>query len=230
MVRSIFAVVTHFAEMAFLTFLFAGASRAQSISGIVYDPTGGVVVGARVMVMQDYVKKQESKSGERGEFSFAGLQAGMYQLQIKQPRFSIFQQTVQLEPGQGVRVYAVLAPARVVEELEISSELPDGVRKAAPNETAVRKGGKVQPPQILAPLRPAYPRGAASRGLQGTVVLFATVRTDGSVGEVVVMKSPDKELAQEAVRVLKTARYQPCRLNGQPVENQMTAVFYFRLR
>ena len=114
--------------------------------------------------------------------------------------------------------------------MEITSEIPEGVRKAAPRESAVRKGGEVEPPQVQAPLRPAYPRGAASRGLEGTVVLLATIRADGSLGDVVVMDSPDKELEQEAVRAVKMARYQACRLNGQPVENQMTAVFHFRLR
>ena len=230
MLKTASIAARHITEMGLMILLTAGASRAESVSGIVYDPTGGVVVGARVMVMEDYVKQQESKSDGRGEFSFAGLHAGMYQVQIKQPRFSIFQQTVQIEAGQAVRVYAVLSPARVVEEMDITGELPEGVRKAALGETAIRKGGDVQPPQAQAPLRPAYPRGAASRGLEGTVVLLATIRADGSVGDVAVMQSSDKELEQEAVRAVKAARYQACRLNGQPVENQITAVFHFRLR
>ncbi len=230
MLRSLWSAVRILAAMALLIFLFAGTSRAESISGIVYDPTGGVVVGARVMVMEDYVKQQESKSDARGEFFFAGLRAGIYQVQIKQPRFSIFQQTVQIEAGQAVRVYAVLMPARVVEELDITSQLPEGVQKAAPGENALRKSGEVRPPQAVAPLRPAYPRGAANRGVEGTVVLLATIRTDGSVGDVVVMESPDKDLEQEAVRAVKAVRYQACQINGQPIDNQMTAVLHFRLR
>jgi TonB family protein len=228
--KSFLVVGRIFAAIVLFVLLFAVTTRAETISGIVYDPTGGVVVGARVMVMEDYVKRQESKSDDRGEFSFAGLHAGMYQVQIKQPRFSIFQQTVQIETGQSVRVYAVLGPARVVEELDITSEIPAGLRKSAPGENAVRKGGEVQPPQALEPLRPAYPRGAARRGVEGTVVLLATIGADGSVGDVVVMESPDKELEQEAVRAVKTARYQACRMNSQPVKNQMTAVFHFCLR
>jgi len=230
MLKSLFSLARFCAAIVLLIFFSAGKSHAEGISGIVYDPTGGVVVGARVMVMKDYVKKKESKSDGRGEFSFAGLKAGMYQVQIKQPNFSIFQQTVELKSGQAVRVHAVLSPARVVEEMDITGELPEGVHKAAQGEIAVSKGGEVKPPQATSPLRPAYPRGAAGRGLEGTVVLLATIHADGSVGDVAVMESPDKELEQEAVRAMKAARYQACRLNGQPLENQMTAVFHFRLR
>jgi TonB family protein len=210
--------------------LAAGASHAQSISGIVYDPTGGVVTGTRVMRMQDYVKAQESKSTPSGEFSFAALKPGMYQLQIKQPMFSLFQTTVMLEGDEQARVYAVLPLARSFEEVQINAHLPAGTRKSVAAEPAIRAGGRVEPTKALQPPRPAYPPGAAARGLEGSVVLFATIKTDGSVAEAIVLKSPDQELTDEAMRAVRKCRYQPMKLNGQPVETQMAIVFNFRLQ
>jgi TonB family protein len=230
MLRSPSAVVNAIATAWFATALFAAISYGQSVSGIVYDPTGGIVSGARVMLMEDYVKMREMKSSPSGEFSFADLKPGMYQLQIKQPRLSLFQSTVVLEGAEPVRIYAVLSPARVMEQVEIGATLPEGIPKAALPEPEIRIGGKVEPPEPLVPARPAYPPGAVSRGIEGPVVLFATIKTDGSVGDVTVMGFPHSELQEEAVSALKKCRYRPAELDGQPMENQMTIVFNFRLR
>jgi TonB family protein len=230
MSKSASAVVRATVAVWFATILFAAVSYGQSISGVVYDPTGGVVAGARVMLMQDYVKMREMKSSPSGEFSFADLKPGMYQLQIKQPRLSLFQATVVLEGDERARVYAVLPPVRVVEQMEIAAKLPEGVSKAVLPEPEVRVGGEVELPEPMAPARAAYPPGAASRGIEGPVVLFATIKTDGSVGNVVVMRSPDSELRDAAVSALEKCRYRPAKLNGQPMESQMTIVFNFRLK
>jgi len=88
----------------------------------------------------------------------------------------------------------------------------------------------VEPPQPLSPPRPVYPPGAASRGVDGAVVLFATIKTDGSVDNIVVMESPDAELQQEAIRAFKKCRYQPAKLNGQVIEDQITIAFNFLLQ
>jgi TonB family protein len=224
------AILSRIARVCFPIILAAGTCHAQSISGIVYDPTGGVVSGARVMLMQDYVKVQETKSAPSGEFSFTALKPGMYQLQIKQRMFSLFQITVMLEGNEQARVYAVLPLARVFEEVQTNAQLPAGTQKGAAAEPASRAGGRVEPAKALEPPRPAYPPGAAARGLEGSVALFATIKTDGSVSDVVVLKSPDQALAEEAIPAVKKSRYQPMKLNGRPVETQMTIVFNFRLQ
>jgi len=230
--KSLSAVLNLLVTAGFAIALSAGASCAQSISGIVYDPMGGIVSGARVIVMQEYVKMQETSSSPTGEFSFATLPPGMYQLQIKQPRFSLFQTTITLEGNAPARIYAVLPLIRVMEEVRIKAALPPGAQKAvaAKRPRTIRVGGNVEPPQPLSPLRPAYPPGAASRGVEGPVVLFATLKADGTVSDVVVMGSPDSELQEEAIRALKKCRDQPAMLDGQLIETQMTIVFNFQLQ
>lgn len=180
------------------------------------------------MLMQDYVKMQESKSDVQGNFCFTGLARGMYEVQIKQPRMNLFQQTVEVG-GEAVRVYAVLPLARVVEEVEVSTKMAAGTRKSAPLQRAIRAGGKVEPPEALGRLRPSYPPGAAARGVEGSVILSAMIRKDGLVDDVRVMGSPDTELEEEAIRILTKCHFVPAKLNGQPVDNLMVFVLDFQL-
>jgi TonB family protein len=203
---------------------------AQSISGVVYDPDGGVVPNARVMLMQDYIKQKEIKSGEAGEFAFPGLQPGMYQLQVKRERLSLFQQTVMLEGKEPARVYAVLPLARETESVQINARLASGVRKSERSVSkAVPLGGKVEPAKSLQPLRPAYPASAVARGVEGTVVLYATINTDGAVSAPIVLESPDPDLEKEALQTAWKLRYQPMKLNGHPIQCQVTIILDFRL-
>ncbi len=201
----------------------------QSISGVVYDADGSVVPNARVMLMQDYVKQSESRSGDSGEFVFAGLQPGVYQLQVKQERFSLFQQTVRLG-SESERVYAVLPLARESESVQVHATPSSGVRKSEKSMSkTARPGGKVEPAQGLQPFRPAYPTSAAARGVEGSVVLYATIRTDGTVSDPIVLESPDSDLEKEGLQAASKLRYQPMKLNGHPVPCQVTIVIDFKL-
>lgn len=202
---------------------------AQSISGVVYDPEGAVVPQARVLLMRDYVKQAESKSGETGDFTFADLQPGTYQVQIKQERLSLFQQTVILG-GKSERVYAVLPLARESESVQISASRGSGVRKPerSMNRT-LRLGGKVEPAKLLQPLRPAYPASAVARGVEGSVVIYATIHADGTMSDPIVLESPDPDLEREALQTVGKLRYEPMKLNGHPVQCQVNIVLDFKL-
>jgi protein TonB len=61
------------------------------------------------------------------------------------------------------------------------------------------------------------------------VLLQAIILTNGSVGGVSALSSPDPELAQAAIETVKQWRYQPTLLNGQPVELITTISVSFRL-
>ncbi len=202
---------------------------AQSISGVVYDQEGAVVPQARVMLMRDYIKQTESKSSETGEFAFTDLQPGTYQVQIKQERLSLFQQTVILE-GKSERVYAVLPLARESESVQINASRSSGVRKPARSmNRALRLGGKVEPATLLQPLRPAYPTSAVARGVEGSVVIYATIHADGTVSDPIVLESPDHDLEREALQTVGKLRYEPMKLNGHPVQCQVNIVLDFKL-
>lgn len=216
--------------LAFFLILVATPGRAQSISGTVYDQDGGVVVGARVLLMQDYVKRQETKTDENGNFVFDALSAGTYEVQVKRPGFSLFQQTLFLKASQPERVFAVLPLARAVDKMTITGDVPPAARNPQrPAGQMKRVGGRFEGAKLIEAPGPRYPDSAQERGVQGYVVLFAAIKTNGSLGEPRVLQSPDPELEYLAVETVKKWRYQPTRLNGQPVETYTTIVLKFQL-
>jgi len=216
-------------SFAVILLLVSTGCLAQSISGVVYDPDGSVVQNARVLLMRDYSKLKETKSGEAGEFAFSGLEPGMYQLQVKQERLSLFQQTV-LVGKAGERVYAVLPLARESEAVQINARLASGVRRSErPPGKAGHSGGQVEPAISLQPLRPAYPPSAIARGVEGVVVLYATINTNGAVSDPIVLESADQDLEKEALQATRDLLYQPMKLNGHPVPCQVTILFDFKL-
>ena len=76
-----------------------------------------------------------------------------------------------------------------------------------------------------------YPPMAAENNVQGKVILQFVVEKDGHVGEVKVVRSVDKDLDKEAVRVVKTLpKFTPGRQNGQPVRVWYTLPVQFKLQ
>ena len=81
-------------------------------------------------------------------------------------------------------------------------------------------GGK-----LLQRYNPVYPSSAA--GLNGEVVLKATISKDGKVTQVKIV-SGHALLAQAAAAAVKRWRYEPFRLNGVPIEIDNTIVVNFK--
>jgi len=76
-----------------------------------------------------------------------------------------------------------------------------------------------------------YPAMAAENNIQGRVVVQFVVTKTGKVGEVKVVRSVDKSLDKEAVRVVKTLpNFVPGRQNGQPVNVWYTLPVQFKLQ
>jgi TonB family protein len=215
---------------ALLAAVFAAAAGAQTITGKVYDQTGAVVSGARVVLLEDFNKITETTSDDGGQFSFRNLKPLTYQVQIKQPWFQIFQQLVSLKENQNPQVYAVLNVARSESEVGITGNPLPGVQPPTGVVAAHRLGGKVEGLKRLRGRMPAWPEAATKRGAAGAVVLYATVKTDGSVDDITVLESPDTDLENEAVEAYKTWKYEPMKLDGQPVESRQVLVFNFRYR
>lgn len=76
-----------------------------------------------------------------------------------------------------------------------------------------------------------YPAMAQENGVQGRVVVQFVVKTDGSIGDVKVVRSKDPDLDKEAVRVVKTfPNFTPGKMNGQPVNVWYTLPVSFKLQ
>jgi TonB family protein len=75
-----------------------------------------------------------------------------------------------------------------------------------------------------------YPEEARRASVEGTVYVEFVVDETGAVVDPVVTHSPDASLSEEAVRVVRGARFEPGRIRGEPVANRYTLPIRFALR
>jgi TonB family protein len=93
-----------------------------------------------------------------------------------------------------------------------------------------RVGGGVSAPTILSRVEPQYSEEARKARYQGTVVLEAIVRRDGTVDILRVVRSLGFGLDENAIRALKQWRFRPGMMNGQPVDISLNIEVNFNLR
>jgi len=80
---------------------------------------------------------------------------------------------------------------------------------------------KVGDLKLVSKVNPIYPIEAKKAGIQGEVVLTATIAKDGAIEHLAIQKGP-KELQQSALDAVRQWRYEPYLLNGDPVEVETT--------
>ncbi|HET9839243.1 MAG TPA: energy transducer TonB [Candidatus Angelobacter sp.] len=76
-------------------------------------------------------------------------------------------------------------------------------------------------------MAPVYPRRARMQGLQGEVLIDATIDTKGNLTHIQVVQG-DKILAESAVDAVKKWKYRPSMVDDRPVpvETRITVRFY----
>jgi TonB family protein len=73
------------------------------------------------------------------------------------------------------------------------------------------------PPRVVKELPPLYTESAFNRGIEGRVVLKVIVRKDGSVGPIRVDQSLDHDLDDAAIEAVRTWRFDPATVGGEPI-------------
>jgi periplasmic protein TonB len=81
---------------------------------------------------------------------------------------------------------------------------------------------------LIAPIRPVYPAIAKAAHVKGTVVVEAIISRAGTIESLHVISGP-MMLQSAAIDAIRAARYQPYRLNGEPMEVQTTITVNFRM-
>jgi TonB family protein len=96
----------------------------------------------------------------------------------------------------------------------------------------IRVGGvgvDIRPPTRIFNVNAIYPEEAKAAGIQGAVVMRITIGEDGTVTNVVVLRSVPM-LDEAAIESVLQWQYQPTLLNGVPVEVEMNATVNFALQ
>lgn len=84
--------------------------------------------------------------------------------------------------------------------------------------------------RVIRSAKPRYTPDAMLRRVQGEVVMRAVVNIDGSVSDVIVTRSLDPGLDQEAVKSLQQWQFAPATKDGVPVRMAVNIVLDFNLR
>jgi TonB family protein len=91
-----------------------------------------------------------------------------------------------------------------------------------------RHKGDLAAPVAVQKVDPAYPLELMRRNVQGTVTLYAVIRSDGSVGEVRVLQGVDDRLDAYAKAALMHWRFEPATKNGNAVDLEAVVAIPFR--
>jgi protein TonB len=93
-----------------------------------------------------------------------------------------------------------------------------------------RPGSGIEPPRLLREVKAEYTDDARRRNLSGDVLLEIVVRSDGTVGDVTVVKGLGAGLDQRAVAAVRQWRFSPARRRGEPVDVIVEVAVEFTLR
>jgi protein TonB len=77
-------------------------------------------------------------------------------------------------------------------------------------------------------VQPKYPREARERRIIGDVLLQATIDTKGNIINLKAIQG-DPILVEASMDAVKKWRYQPYKINGEPVEVETTIRIQFRM-
>jgi len=258
-----------------------------AISGTVSDPSGALVPGARITVInQSSGMSGEALSNDSGAFSITALTPAIYTMTAVADGFQRSVGTaIPVQAGNNTQVQPrlLLMGASAVVSVVVSA-LPDsclrllGTTKAdgttytradcfelnaveqnAPPRVAptpppdgivivgmsplalvssqtpetngqrLRIGGYVQGGNLVYHPNPAYPPEARRIGLQGKVVLTATIDKDGTVQSLRVIDSSNPLLNPATIDAIQNWRYKPTLLNNEPVEIPLTITVNFEM-
>jgi TonB family protein len=125
---------------------------------------------------------------------------------------------------------AILALATCTSAVALRTDvaaLTPTTETAAPAKIHVKAG--IMAGQKIAGENPTYPPEARAKKIQGTVVLALTIDKDGAPQEIHVTKSPDQALADSAIKAVRTWRWRPYLLNGNPTAVDTTVNVTYHL-
>ena len=100
------------------------------------------------------------------------------------------------------------------------------IRFAELNQDSAR--GDLVAPLATRQVDPGYPAELMRRNVQGTVTLYAVIRSDGTVGEIRILRGIDERLDEYARAALSRWHFRPATKNGYAVDLEAVVVIPFR--
>ena len=204
----------------------------DTLSGSVYDVTGGVMPGVALTLEDAHEFKWSATSSSSGQFQFPRIPAGRYTLSAELPGFKALRHEFELKNARDWDRAITLQVGTLRESISVMASRipppPPPTRALAPQP--IRVGGNIRVPSKLHDVKPVYPVAMRAAGREGVVPLEAIIGVDGKVTSVRVTTAqvhPDFAIA--AVDAVRQWVFSPTLLNGKPVEVVMTVTIDFKL-
>ena len=201
------------------------------ISGVVYDPSGGVLPEAALTLEDERQNKWQTTSDSTGRFEFPSVSAGKYVLEASLAGFRSLRQELELTVARDWTRAVTLQVGTVQESITVREQRPKTPPRASQAvPAAVRVGGNIKPPTKTRDVKPVYPASMREAGREGRVPLEAIIGRDGTVVSVrVATAQVHPDFAQAAIDAVQQWEFTPTLLNGKPVEVVMTVTIEFEL-
>ena len=103
------------------------------------------------------------------------------------------------------------------------------VMAVRPADKPMRVSAGVSAGMLMMPIQPVYPAIARATRTEGTVVVEAVISKAGRIESLRVTSGPEM-LRAAAMDAIRSARYQPYKLNGEPTEVQTTITVNFKMQ
>lgn len=229
------AAVSAVAAVAIVMMLVAGLtpsaqSNALSVRGRVFDPSGGVLPGASVALIDQNKISWPTTTDRTGQFTFEPVGAGPYVLEVTLVGFKSLRHEFNLASATGRTHTVTLQVGTLEETIRVSAKRPAAQATAPARPAPIRVGGNIKVPTKLVDVHPVYPEAMREAGLEGIVPMEAVIGVDGSVVSVHLSSAQiNPEFAASAVTAVRQWRFSPTLLNGVPVEVQMSVSVSFGL-
>lgn len=226
------------AAVLLLVTIPAAAVRARqavpaTLSGTIYDVTGGVLPGVEVALVDANGVTSVAASNASGRFEFPAVAPGHYVLDASLPGFRSLRHEFELREPRDWHRAVTLQVAELMETVRVQASrvsAPLVPSPAAAPAAPVRVGGNVRPPRKVRDVRPVYPPAMREAGLTGIVPIEAIIGRDGSVSSVRVLSAQvHPDLAIAAAVAVRQWVFTPTLLNGVAVEVVMTVSVSFDL-
>jgi TonB family protein len=234
---------------AVMAIVACGPAAAQAVQSVVAPQTG---IGTLRVTIEDQLgaphhevavthvdetngKTVATLTTASPTFEFSGVRPGPYGVRGTRPGFAFFYLSVDVSDLE-------TTSRRVVMNVADAREVVTVIGRATPTERATRldgvqplqapicgAGGCVVPAMKIADVRPAYPPAALTSGVEGSVIIQATIDEEGALREPTVLRHVDEALDAAALEAIAQWRFVPAQLNGVPVSVTANITVDFRL-
>ena len=199
-------------------------------SGVVYDPSGGVLPEVALTLEDERQNRWQTTSDSTGRFEFPSVSAGKYVLEASLAGFRPLRQELDLSVARDWARAVTLQVGNVRETITVREKRSKTPQREPAGPLPVRVGGNIRPPTKTKDVKPVYPASMREAGREGSVPLEAIIGRDGTVLSVRVGTAQvHPDFAQAAIDAVQQWQFTPTMLNGKPVEVVMTVTIGFEL-